>query len=75
MNKHQVKGMSNRVTGEVKQQVGRLTGDTSLTAKGHAREAKGKLQQGLGDAKEALRHEKREAETRDMARESRISRR
>jgi uncharacterized protein YjbJ (UPF0337 family) len=55
MNKHQVKGATNRVTGEIKQQVGKMTGDGSLQAKGQAREAKGKLQQGLGDAKEALR--------------------
>ena len=69
MNKHQVKGMTNRVTGEVKQQVGKLTGDTSLTARGHAREAKGELQQGLGDAKEAIRHKDRELDRqRDMER-------
>ena len=64
MNKHQVKGMTNRVTGEVKQQVGRLTGDASLQGRGQARETKGKLQQGLGDAKEIVRHEKRESTPR-----------
>lgn len=69
MNKHQVKGMSNRATGEIKQQVGRLTGDTSLQARGQARETKGKLQQGLGDAKEAVRHESREAERREVERD------
>jgi uncharacterized protein YjbJ (UPF0337 family) len=57
MNKHQVKGMANQATGEVKEQVGKLTGDTSLQAKGHAREAKGKLQKKAGDAKEAVRHD------------------
>lgn len=75
MNKHQVKGMTNRVTGEVKQQVGRLTGDSSLTAKGHAREAKGKLQQGLGDAKEVVRHDERELRERDLERSTPASRR
>lgn len=65
MNKHQVKGVTNQATGEVKQQVGKLTGDTSLEARGHAREAKGKLQKGLGDAKEALRGDKREPEQRN----------
>jgi uncharacterized protein YjbJ (UPF0337 family) len=75
MNKHQVKGMSNRVTGEVKQQVGKMTGDSSLQAKGHAREAKGKLQQGLGDAKEAVRDADREASQRDMEKASRSGRR
>jgi len=60
MNKHQAKGMSNQATGEIKQQVGKLTGDTSLEARGHAREAKGKLQKELGDAKEVIRHDDRE---------------
>ena len=55
MNKHQIKGMTNRATGEIKQQVGRLTGDRSTIARGQAREAKGELQQGLGDAKEVAR--------------------
>ena len=64
MNKHQVKGMSNRATGEVKQQVGKLTGDTSLTARGHAREAKGKLQKELGDAEEVVRNDSRPPEGR-----------
>lgn len=64
MNKHQVKGVANQATGEVKQQVGKLTGDTSLTARGHAREAKGKLQKELGDAKEVLRNDKRAPEQR-----------
>lgn len=75
MNKQQVKGMGNRVTGEVKQQVGKLTGDSSLQAKGHAREAKGKLQQGLGDAKEAVRDADREASKRDIEKASRGGRR
>jgi uncharacterized protein YjbJ (UPF0337 family) len=70
MNKQQVKGMTNRATGEVKQQVGRLTGDSSTVARGQAREAKGKLQQGLGDAKETVRHEKRESEDRELEREA-----
>ena len=70
MNKHQVKGMTNRATGEIKQQVGRLTGDSSTVARGKASETKGRLQQGLGDAKEAVRHERREREEREIARET-----
>ena len=54
MNKHQVKGATNQVTGEIKQQAGKLTGDRTLQAKGQAREMKGKLQQGVGDAKESM---------------------
>ena len=67
MNKQQIKGMTNRVTGEIKQQVGRLTGDKSTVVSGQAREAKGKLQQGLGDAKEVVRHDQRELEARETA--------
>ena len=65
MNKHQVKGMANRATGEVKQQVGKLTGDRSLQGRGHAREAKGVIQQELGDAKEVVRHDSRELDQRE----------
>lgn len=68
MNKHQVKGITNRATGEVKQQVGRLTGDSSTVARGQAREAKGRLQQGLGDAKEAVRHDERKLDDREIDR-------
>jgi uncharacterized protein YjbJ (UPF0337 family) len=75
MNKHQVKGMANRATGEVKQQVGRLTGDTSQVASGQAREAKGRLQQGLGDAKEAVRHQERKLDEGSMERRTSKGRR
>jgi uncharacterized protein YjbJ (UPF0337 family) len=60
MNKHQVKGMTNQATGEIKQQVGKLTGDRSTEARGHARELKGKLQKDLGDAKERVRSDDEE---------------
>lgn len=68
MNKHQVKGMANQATGEVKQQVGKLTGDASLQAKGHATEAKGKVQKKLGDAKEVLRNDDRKLSQREIDR-------
>lgn len=58
MNKDQVKGVTNQVTGEIKQQIGKMTGDTTTQVEGHAREIKGKLQKGVGDAKEALHDEK-----------------
>lgn len=73
MNKHQIKGMTNRATGEIKQQVGRLTGDSSTVARGQATEAKGRLQQGLGDAREAVRNKERKVEERGIDRE--VSRR
>lgn len=60
MNRQQVKGISNQVTGEVKQQVGKLTGDRSAAASGQAREIKGKLQKNVGDSREMLRGDRRE---------------
>ena len=67
MNKQQIKGVTNQVTGEIKQKVGRLTGDSSTTAAGHAREIKGRVQQGIGNAREDVRQE-RELE-RDIERD------
>lgn len=64
MNKQQVKGATNEATGAVKKEVGKLTGDTATRASGAAREVKGKVQKNVGDAKEAVRHNDREA-TRD----------
>lgn len=58
MNKQQIKGATNRATGEIKEQVGKLTGDKTLQARGHAREIKGKVQQGVGDAREKVREER-----------------
>lgn len=60
MNKHQVKGATNQATGKVKEAVGKATDDKSLRAKGVARDTKGKLQEKMGDAKEAQREERLE---------------
>lgn len=62
MNKDQIKGTAKHISGEVKQEVGKLTGDTGTRVRGHAQEAEGKLQKNLGDAKEAVRHSEREVE-------------
>lgn len=58
MNRQQVKGVTNQVTGEIKQQVGKLTGDRSTAASGQAREIKGKLQKNVGDSREMLRRDR-----------------
>jgi uncharacterized protein YjbJ (UPF0337 family) len=58
MNKQQVKGVTNQVTGEIKEQVGKMTGDRSTEARGHAREIKGKLQKSVGDTRETLREDR-----------------
>lgn len=74
MNKHQVKGVTNQVTGEIKQQVGKLTGDTSTTASGQAREIKGKIQKGWGDAKEVSNRAEREETERKLDRDRDLDR-
>lgn len=72
MNKHQVKGVTNQVTGEIKEQIGRMTGDRATEARGQARQIKGSLQKDLGDAKEAIRQDERALETtRERRREDR----
>ena len=66
MNKHQVKGLANQATGEIKQQVGKLTGDRSLQARGAAREMQGQAQEKLGNAKESIKSSKREVMDREL---------
>lgn len=66
MNKHQVKGLANQATGEIKEQVGKATGDRSLEARGHAREMKGKAQEKMGNAKEVLQGESEELREREL---------
>jgi uncharacterized protein YjbJ (UPF0337 family) len=73
MNKQQVKGATNRVTGEIKKQVGHLTGDSSTVVRGEAQQVKGRLQQGLGDAKEAVRQDDKR-ELSDTERERALKR-
>lgn len=57
MNKQQIKGATNEATGAVKKEVGKMTGDRSTQARGTAQEIKGKVQQGVGDAKEDVRRD------------------
>lgn len=59
MNKHQVRGVTNKITGTIKEEAGRMTGDRSEVARGQARQVKGELQQGLGDAKETIKENSR----------------
>ena len=60
MNKDQAKGVGKQIQGEVQQQVGKLTGDTSTELKGHAKELEGKVQKKVGDAKDTLRDTERD---------------
>ena len=49
------KGMANEAIGNVKQGVGKATGNDSLRAKGAAQEAVGEGQQAVGKAKSAIK--------------------
>ena len=54
MNKDQIEGAVKTATGKVQKQVGKLTGNTEMQAKGQVKVAKGKAQQVLGDAKKLV---------------------
>jgi uncharacterized protein YjbJ (UPF0337 family) len=49
-----IKGMANEVVGNVKQGVGKVTGNESLQVKGKIQEKKGEAQQVVGDVKDAV---------------------
>jgi uncharacterized protein YjbJ (UPF0337 family) len=58
MNKSQVKGRLNEVTGKAKELAGKVTGNKQTEAKGIVQKNAGKAQAGLGDAKEDLKKSK-----------------
>lgn len=55
MHKDEIKGAAKQATGAVKEAVGKVTGNERLQAEGMVQKAAGKLQQGLGDIKDAAR--------------------
>ena len=55
MDKERLKGMGNKIKGEVKKAAGEMTGDEKLEAEGHMDKAKGEVQQKVGEAKDAVR--------------------
>jgi uncharacterized protein YjbJ (UPF0337 family) len=54
MNKDQIKGAARDVVGKVQQQAGKLAGSRKQQAKGLVKRFSGKLQKGIGDARELL---------------------
>ncbi|MCP1441195.1 uncharacterized protein YjbJ (UPF0337 family) [Pseudomonas sp. GGS8] len=50
-----VKGMANEAAGNVKQGVGKATGNDRLRTEGAVQEKKGEAQQAIGKAKDALK--------------------
>jgi uncharacterized protein YjbJ (UPF0337 family) len=55
MHKDQMKGAAKDAKGSMKEAAGRVTGDERLEAEGTTDKAKGKLQKGVGNIKEAAR--------------------
>lgn len=55
MHKDEAKGVGKQAAGAVKDAVGGLTGNTQLQAEGKADKAEGKVQQKVGEVKDAAR--------------------
>jgi uncharacterized protein YjbJ (UPF0337 family) len=55
MNKDRMKGAVDEMVGSARQKAGKLTGNTPLQVKGLAQQLKGKLENALGKAKDAVR--------------------
>lgn len=55
MHKDEVKGSAKQARGNVKDAVGKMTGDEKLRADGAADKAEGAVQKGVGKVKEAAR--------------------
>lgn len=53
--KDKVKGMANEAVGNVKQGVGKATGNDKLRAEGAVQERKGEVQQTVGEVKDAVK--------------------
>jgi uncharacterized protein YjbJ (UPF0337 family) len=49
-----IKGLANEAVGNIKQGVGKVTGNDELQVKGTIQEKKGDAQQGVGKVKDAL---------------------
>ena len=55
MNSNRVNGTVDEVVGSIKRKAGKLTGNTPLQVKGMAQQAKGKIENTLGKAKDVVR--------------------
>ena len=56
MNKDQAKGRATEVKGDIKEAAGKMVGNQKLQGEGLVDQAKGKVQAGLGDAKEKVKN-------------------
>jgi uncharacterized protein YjbJ (UPF0337 family) len=73
MDKQHVKGAADQVSGKLKEQVGKLTGDTSREIGGKAQNIKGKVEEKVGDLKDDKRAADRDA-LRDEGRNEQLRR-
>ena len=55
MDKDRIEGSGNKMKGDVKQAVGKATGDQKTQTEGAMDKAKGKVQNAVGSAKDALK--------------------
>jgi uncharacterized protein YjbJ (UPF0337 family) len=55
MDKERIKGGTQKVTGAIKETVGRMTGDRDTEAEGKAEKAEGRVRSAVGHAKDAVR--------------------
>jgi uncharacterized protein YjbJ (UPF0337 family) len=55
MHKDEVKGTAKKLRGDVKDKIGKATGDNKLRADGAADKAEGSLQKGVGKVKDKIR--------------------
>lgn len=58
MNEDRTKGKAKDVIGTAKETVGKATGDKKIERSGKADQVEGKVQKGVGEAKDALRGKK-----------------
>lgn len=70
MDQDRIKGVANQVKGQVKDTAGKVLGDAKLQAEGKADKLKGKIQNAVGGAKDAVReaqetHDKHDEDKRD----------
>jgi uncharacterized protein YjbJ (UPF0337 family) len=60
MDKDRIKGAAKTKAGEMKKAAGKLSGDEKLKREGQSQELRGKVQNTIGGAKDALREGRRE---------------
>ncbi len=60
VDENRVKGAVKEKTGELKKNVGKLTGDEKLKPEGQIEEIRGEVQNTIGGAKDSLREDKDE---------------